>query len=80
MMNSQRIYQLANEVATEVHEASEKHKAYNSVHEAYGVLMEEVEEFWEEVKKKSENRSKDNMRKELLQVAAVCLRTIHDLL
>lgn len=33
--------------------ARKKYGAFNSTHEAYGVLKEEVEEFWDSVKHKS---------------------------
>lgn len=57
----------------------------NSLHEAYAVIMEEVEEFWDEVKinpkKLSEEGKKrriDHMQKELLQIAAMCIRATID--
>lgn len=58
--------------------ARKKHKALNSVHEAYAVIMEEIEEFWDEVKKRGERRDKTAMAEELVQVAAMCIRTIED--
>lgn len=54
--------------------AFEEHGGFHSVHEAYGVLMEEVEEFFDEVKKKNKARSKVAMRAELLQIAAVAIK------
>jgi len=53
------------------------HGLYHSPHEAYGVLMEEVDEFFDEVKRKRIDPLA--MRKELIQVAAVAVRAIHDL-
>lgn len=47
---------------------------YASYHEAYGVLKEEVDEFWEEVRLKEANRKPENLRHELIQVAAVAIR------
>jgi NTP pyrophosphatase (non-canonical NTP hydrolase) len=43
----------------------------NSVHEGYALLQEELDEFWEEVKKKTRNRDKKNMILELAQIAAL---------
>lgn len=54
--------------------ATEKYGGFNSAHEAYGVLLEEVEEFWDEVKLKRNLRNTDNMRKELVQIAAMALK------
>lgn len=44
---------------------------YNSAHEAYAVLAEEVDEFWDWVKQKRAQRSKRAMVEELVQIAAV---------
>ena len=55
------------------------HKPFNSVHEGYAVLFEEVDELWEEVRKKSKNRSKKRMREEAIQIAATAIRFIEDL-
>ena len=38
-------------------EARYERAHYASLHEAYGVLLEEVDELWVEIKKRSENRS-----------------------
>lgn len=50
-----------------------------SIHEAYGLLVEEVDEFFQEVKKKSRARFDDDVIKELVQIAAVCVRTYNSL-
>jgi hypothetical protein len=44
---------------------------FNSDHEAYAVLLEEVEEVWEEIKKKPHERIYIDIIDELVQVAAV---------
>jgi hypothetical protein len=51
----------------------------NNQHEAYAVILEELEEFWDECKKKPQNRTPVAMRYELIQVAAMAVRTIIDL-
>jgi NTP pyrophosphatase (non-canonical NTP hydrolase) len=53
---------------------ADQHAPYNSAHEAYGVLAEEVDEFWDEVKKKRRDRNPEAMRDELVQIAAVAWR------
>ena len=50
-----------------------------SAHEAWAVIAEELEEFWEEVRKKKEARDPAKMRIELLHVAAMAQRTAEDL-
>lgn len=51
-----------------------KYDQFNSSHEAYGVLKEEVKEFEDHVFTNQKNRDVAAMRTELLQVAAVALR------
>ena len=52
---------------------------FNTAHEGYAVLLEEVDELWAEIKKKqgSEGRP-EAIRKEAVQVAAMALRLILD--
>ena len=57
--------------------AYEKHGGMNSFHEAYAVILEELDEFLDEVKKKRPD--KENSRTELLQIAAMCIKTIESL-
>lgn len=47
-----------------------------SAHEGYAVLLEEVDELWEEVKKREPDMV--HMRKEAIQVAAMALRFLMD--
>lgn len=60
--------------------ATSKYPKFNSRHEGYAILQEEVDELWDEIKK---NHSKDEeamkkMRKEAVQVAAMAMRFIYD--
>jgi hypothetical protein len=59
--------------------ASDNHAPLNSYHEAYGVLAEEVDELWDEIKKKRKDRDHVKIFCEAIQVAAVAMRLIHDL-
>jgi hypothetical protein len=63
----------------EVRHAMKKHKAMNSLHEAYAVIMEEIEEFWEQVMRKTSERDMDNVRMELRQIAAMAIRATVEL-
>jgi hypothetical protein len=67
------------DVATEIQRAMRLHGPLASAHEAYAVLVEEMDEFWDEVKKRSENRDKLAMRTELIQIEEMACRAIHDL-
>ena len=67
-------------VKCEIERARAKHKPINSVHEGYAVILEEMDEFWDEVKKKRELRDKRRMYDELVQIAAMAQRTADDVL
>ena len=65
-------------VHAELTAARRGHKPMNSVHEGYAVILEEMEEFWDECKKKSALRDKGRMLDELVQIAAMCQRCAED--
>ena len=67
------------DVASEVARAEAQHKPLNSAHEAYAVILEELEEFKAEVFKKAQWRDRTQMRLELIQLAAMCARAVKDL-
>lgn len=67
---------LVNTVLMELDEATSKFGAFNSAHEGYAVLKEEVDELWAEVKDRNADKAK--MRKEAIQVAAMALRFVED--
>lgn len=67
------------EVTDELVRARAKHKNMNSLHEAYAVILEEVEEFWDEVKLKASERTPEQISSELTQIAAMALRAKLDL-
>ena len=62
----------------ELARAREKHsRPITSVHAAHSIILEELEEFWDEVKRQERNRAK--MAEELIQVAAMCQRAFEEL-
>lgn len=50
---------------------------FKNYHEAYAVILEEIDELWDEIKKK--NPDKEKIRKEATQSAAMLLRLITEL-
>jgi len=60
-----------NAVLNEIDSIRSEGYTSQSLHEGYALILEEVEEFWLEVKKKKRNRNKKNMFHELVQVAAL---------
>ncbi len=66
-------------VQDELEKVRKKIRPFNSWEEVYGILLEEIHEFQEEVFKKAKNRDKDNTLKELYQIAGICSRAEVDL-
>ena len=52
---------------------------FSSLHEGYALLLEEVDELWDEIKIKPEFRDLQKVRHEAKQVAAMALRIMVDL-
>lgn len=61
----------------EVKRAMDLHPSIKNPHEAYAVILEELDEFWGEVKRVRHN--KELMRLELLHIAAMACRASVDL-
>lgn len=53
---------------------------FHSAHEGFAVIFEEVYELWKEIIKKQTERDRVLMRKEAIQIAAMSVRFIQDLL
>lgn len=62
------------EVTEEIYAAVSSYPPFNSAHEGMGVLREEVDELWDEVKVKQGKRDIAAMRHEACQVAAMAIR------
>jgi hypothetical protein len=69
---------IALEIALEVRRAMSKHGPMLSRHDGYAVILEELDELWDEVKEKHPDVGK--MRQEAIQVAAMAIRFIHDVI
>jgi hypothetical protein len=63
-------------VRAEVTRAESKHRPMNSAHEGHSVLREEVEELWDHVK--ADTGKSDDAEYEAIQVAAMAVRYIRD--
>lgn len=79
-IKDQKIRNVLNLIEKELRRATSLHGGMRSVHEGYAVLLEEVDELWDEVKKKTKNRSDQKMEEEAVQVAAMAARFVVDLL
>jgi len=61
--------------------ASKKFPPFRSPHEGYAIIKEELDELWDTIRKiqNSKERTK-NMREEAIQISAMSLRFIVDLI
>lgn len=71
--------QIFSEISSELERARFTYSDFHSSHEGYATILEELDEMWEEIKKKPHKRSKQKMRKEAIQVAAMSVRFICDI-
>lgn len=65
-------------VGAEITDALASHPSFNSAHEGWAVLREEVDELWDEVKKRPSARDVEAMKVEAIQVAAMAIRFVLD--
>ena len=68
-------YEIWTEIDAELERAS-KWPPFNSAHEGYAILAEEVDELWAHVKVDQKKRDLDAMRAEAIQVAAMAVKFV----
>jgi len=64
----------------ECRQAQQKYETLNSCHEGYAVILEELEEAWQIIRMREEKRDYAQLRRELVQTAAMCVRVITDVI
>ena len=62
------------EIQSEWAKATGNWPAFNTAHEGYAILKEEVDELWDHVKTNQKKRDIEAMRKEAIQIAAMAVR------
>ncbi|GMA49346.1 hypothetical protein GCM10025857_07030 [Alicyclobacillus contaminans] len=67
-------WDIVEDIVSEYRRASEKFPPFNSAHEGYAVLLEEVDELWDSIKA----NDAAGTREEAVQVAAMALRFLID--
>lgn len=78
-LNEPKLAEMNALVDAEIRRVSAKQAPFSSPHEGWAILYEEVDELWDEVKKKRKLRSPELMRGECMQIAAAAIRFMHDL-
>lgn len=72
--------EILTEVSMELHRAFNMFPPFNSGHEGFAIIYEELQELWAEVQTKQSTAGRDErMRKEAIQIAAMAIRFINDL-
>jgi hypothetical protein len=78
-MSSSSTLGISNQVLRELANARRKFpRVQSSAHEGYAVLLEEVDELWDEIKGPDDSKQTARMRAEAIQVAAMAIRFIED--
>lgn len=67
------------EIQNELSHAIHLHPPLASLHEAYAVILEELDELWDQVRAYPNHHDPKKVRKELVQIGAMALRALRDL-
>jgi len=63
-------------IDAEVERARRHGDTFASLHEAYAVILEEVDEVWDITRQKRRERSELELRKEFIQIAAMAVKAL----
>jgi hypothetical protein len=66
-------------MSSEVDRAKMHGEKFASLHEAYAVILEELDEVWEITRQKRRDRSALEMRKEFVQLGAMAIKALESL-
>ena len=69
----------ADEVHLELDQACLRFRPFNTLHEAYAVILEEVDELWDHVRVSQNKRDRTAILHELIQIGAMAERAARDL-
>ncbi len=75
ILNTRAESKALKEIAREYVRATEKFGGFATTHEGYAVILEELDELWDEIKA---NSTKKAMRKEAMQLSAMAFRFMVD--
>ena len=68
--------ELLMEIQIEVERSNMHGERFASLHEAYAVCLEELDEIWDETRKKRRDRKVLDLRKEFIQLAAMAVKAL----
>jgi hypothetical protein len=64
------------QIEAEVARAKRHGEKFASLHEAYAVILEEVDEIWDIARQKRRERDELELRKEFIQIAAMAVKAL----
>jgi len=70
---------LAEDIDDELRRAKVHGEKFASLHEAYAVILEELDEVWEITLMKKKNRDPEKLKAELVQLAAMAIKAINSM-
>lgn len=71
-------FEAHNLILNEYDKAVRKFPKFNSAHEGYAVILEEMDELWHEIKNNKHAWAVENQKREAIQVATMALRFLTD--
>lgn len=71
--------ELLEDVQLEVDRAGIHGERFASLHEAYAVILEELDEVWDITRQKRRERDHDELRKEFVQLAAMAVKALQSM-
>jgi hypothetical protein len=74
VLEEQLIKEIFKLIYDELYRATRSYGPFNSTHEGYAVILEELDEMWDDIKANKFIQAK----KEAIQVAAMCVRYMMD--
>ena len=73
-LENEKLHDIIHEVYEELKKAMTSHQSMFDAHHGYAIILEELDEAWYEIKCNDNVRT----REEMIQVAAMALRFLHD--
>lgn len=70
---------LYDKIEAEVNRAKMHGDQFASLHEAYAMILEELDEVWDITRQKRRYRSVDDLHKEFIQIAAMAVKALYSL-
>jgi NTP pyrophosphatase (non-canonical NTP hydrolase) len=74
-----RLEEIFEEIRDEIIRAEAHGPIFNSLHEAYAIIAEELDELWDITRQKRKNRSREEMHRELVQIAAMAIKALRSM-